>query len=421
MHRLRECVGGFASRRFASTGCERAAGDSGAIGANGDAWRRMMAEKILFVDDEAPVLEGYQRALFREFKVDTAVGGEQGLSSIQDNGPYSVVVSDMRMPGMNGVQFLARVRQKSPDTVRILLTGYASVDGAIDAVNEGNIFRFLTKPCAKEELSSAINAGLVQYRLATVEKELLENTLMGSIKVLTEVLSAASPEAFGRSMRITRYVRHLVGKFDLPSPWRFEAAAMLSQLGCIALDSELIKMSYVGASLSQEERARFAAHPEVAKNLLVKIPRLESIAWMISQQLIPEIKHGAGEGSPAIEDDILLGARILKLAVAMDSLRMLGLSCEDAAAKVRDRHGEFGWDLIDALADFAPEAASGELRKVSASNLTTGMILQQEIKTRSGMLVVPNGQEITQALLIKLNNYARAGTIAKDIVVLVPE
>jgi response regulator RpfG family c-di-GMP phosphodiesterase len=380
-----------------------------------------MAEKILFVDDEAPVLEGYQRALFREFNVDTAVGGEQGLNSIRDNGPYSVVVSDMRMPGMNGAQFLARVRQKSPDTVRILLTGYASVDGAIEAVNDGNIFRFLTKPCAKEELSFAINAGLVQYRLATVEKELLENTLMGSIKVLTEVLSAASPEAFGRSMRIAHYVRHLVAKFELPSAWRFEAAAMLSQLGCVTLDSELIKMSYVGASLSQAERARFAAHPQVARNLLVKIPRLESIAWMISQQMNLEIIGSDADGGLRIEDEILLGAKILKLAVAMDNLRMWGLSCEEATAKIRARQGEFGLELIEALADFIPDAAAGELRKITAAHLTTGMILQQEVKTRSGMLVVPNGQEITQALLVKLNNYARAGTISKDFVVLVPE
>jgi hypothetical protein len=295
------------------------------------------------------------------------------------------------------------------------------VDGAIAAVNEGNIFRFLTKPCAKEELSSAINAGLAQYRLATVEKELLENTLMGSIKVLTEVLSAASPEAFGRSMRILRYVRHLVAKFDLPAPWRFEAAAMLSQLGCVTLDSELIKMSYVGVNLSPEAKARFAAHPQVAKNLLVKIPRLEPIAWMISQQLNFEIKDAAAEGQATIEPDILLGAKILKLAVATDNLRMWGLSCEAAHAKIRVRHAEFGLELIEALTDFIPETAAGELRKVSAAHLTTGMILQQAVTTRSGMLVVPNGQEITQALLIKLNNYARAGTVSKEFVVLVPE
>jgi response regulator RpfG family c-di-GMP phosphodiesterase len=379
-----------------------------------------MADRILFVDDEPPILDGYKRLLYREFEVDTAVGGEQGLASIRDRGPYSVVISDMRMPGMNGAQFLAQVRQITPDTVRMLLTGYTDLDAAMLAVNEGNIFRFLTKPCEKEVLSRAITAGLAQYRLVTAEKELLESTLMGSIKVLTEVLSAASPEAFGRSTRIARYVRHLVARFSLPSPWRFEAAAMLSQLGCVTLDPQLIKASYVGEHLSPEDRVRFAAHPKVASDFLAKIPRLESVAWMISQQLTSEAGHG-NPHVPAYPDEaILLGAKILKIAVALDNIRMRGLSDEDAIEKLRDRRAEFGPDLIEALKDIEPEAAKMELRKVSASKLTTGMILQQEIKTHTGMLVVPEGHAITQALLIKLDNFSRAGTIKKDVMVLVP-
>jgi DNA-binding NtrC family response regulator len=157
-----------------------------------------MTDKILFVDDEPAVLDGYKRMLRREFEVDTAVCGQQGLAEISNHGPYAVVISDMRMPEMNGAQFLSQVRQTAPDTVRMLLTGYSDMDAAMSAVNEGNIFRFLTKPCEKDLLGKAITAGLMQYRLVTAEKDLLENTLMGSIKVLTDVLSAVSPEAFGR-------------------------------------------------------------------------------------------------------------------------------------------------------------------------------------------------------------------------------
>ena len=379
-----------------------------------------MTDRILFVDDEPSVLDGYKRILHREFEVDTAVGGEQGLASIRDRGPYSVVTSDMRMPGMNGAQFLAQVRQLTPDTVRMLLTGYTDLDAAMLAVNEGNIFRFLTKPCDKEVLTNAINAGLAQYRLVTAERELLENTLMGSIKVLTEVLSAASPEAFGRSTRIARYVRHLVAKFNLPSPWRFEAAAMLSQLGCVTLNPELIKASYVGEHLSQEDKTRFAAHPKVASDLLANIPRLEPIAWMISQQLTAGNWHGNPNVPAPYKEDVVLGARILKLAVTLDNLRMRGLSEKDAVERLWDRRNEFGPELIEALKEIEPETAKMELRKVSASKLTTGMILQQEIRTHSGMLVVPEGYAITLALLIKLDNYSSAGTIGKDVMALVP-
>ena len=119
-----------------------------------------MTNKILFVDDEPPILDGYKRMLYKDFEVDTAVGGELGLATMLERGPYSVVISDMRMPGMNGAQFLSQVRQKAPDTVRMLLTGYTDQTAAIAAVNEGNIFRFLTKPCSKEALLDAINVGL---------------------------------------------------------------------------------------------------------------------------------------------------------------------------------------------------------------------------------------------------------------------
>ncbi len=379
-----------------------------------------MPDKILFVDDEPQVLDGLKRMLHKEFEVDTAVGAEQALNSIRVCGPYSVVVSDMRMPGMNGAQFLAQVRQTAPDTVRMLLTGYTDLNAAVAAVNEGNIFRFLTKPCAKEVLATAVTTGLVQHRLITAEKELLERTLMGSIKVLTDVLGAASPEAFGRSMRIARCVRHLVSKFDLPSPWRFEAAAMLSQLGCVTLVPEVLQAAYLGENLSPENQARFAAHPQVAKDLLVNIPRMEPIAWMISQQLIKETPANVPEIPGAGAEAIVFGAKMLKLAVAFDDLRMKGLSEEDVILKLRARRAEFGAELVEALASIKPESAKMELRKVPASKLTTGMILQQEIRTLAGMLVVTKGQEITHALLIKLDNFSRAGTIEKEIMALVP-
>lgn len=96
--------------------------------------------------------------------MNTAVGGYQGLANLQPNGPYAVVISDMRMPQMDGVEFLAQVRQRAPDSVRMLLTGHADLYAAIDAVNRGNIFRFLTKPCKKGDLVDAIQSGLAQYR-----------------------------------------------------------------------------------------------------------------------------------------------------------------------------------------------------------------------------------------------------------------
>ena len=125
-----------------------------------------MAEQILFVDDEKSVLDGIERLLYGEFSISKAQGTIQGISLIQLLGPYAIVVSDMRMPGRDGdgARFLARVHQLAPNTVTMLLTGYKDMEAAIVAVNEGRIFRYLRKPCKKDDLVKAIHQGLAQYR-----------------------------------------------------------------------------------------------------------------------------------------------------------------------------------------------------------------------------------------------------------------
>jgi response regulator RpfG family c-di-GMP phosphodiesterase len=379
----------------------------------------IMAEKVLFVDDELLVLDGYKRMLYKEFEVEIAVGGEQALNTMRLQGPYAVVVSDMRMPGMSGAQFLAQVRQVAPDTVRMLLTGYTDLSAAMDAVNDGNIFRFLTKPCEKETLAKALTTGFVQYRLVTAEKELLENTLMGSIKVLADVLGVASPEAFGRSLRIAHLVRHLVGKFGKSSPWRFEAAAMLSQLGCVTLAPEVIQTAYRGEVLSPEDQARFDTHPKIARDLLVNIPRLEPVAWIISQQLSKGLASALPGEPSSQEPDIVFGANALKLAIAFDKLRMNGISDEDAVRTLHGRSSEFDPKMVEGLIGIKTEGPKLELRKVQTAKLARGMILQQEIRNQAGMLVVAKGQEITQALVVKLQNLSVAGTIDKEVMALV--
>jgi len=133
--------------------------------------------RVLFVDDEPHVLDSLEDALRRTFAVSTAVGGAAGLAALQDDGPFAVVVSDYQMPGMNGAEFLAKARIVAPATVRMLLTGQASVQGAIAAVNDGNIFRFLTKPCPPPDLIRAIEHALEQARLITADRDLLERKL----------------------------------------------------------------------------------------------------------------------------------------------------------------------------------------------------------------------------------------------------
>ncbi len=379
-----------------------------------------MNPKVLLVDDEPSVLAGYERTLHQDFDVHTAASGELGLKTLREDGPYAVVISDMRMPIMSGSQFLASAKELAPNTVRMLLTGYTDLGAAIDAINEGNIFRFLTKPCSKEVLIAALRAGVTQNELIRSERELLEKTLIGSIKALADILSVSSPEAFGRSMRIARIVRHIATRFTFAHGWRLEAAAILSQLGCVTLDAEVIQRAFDGVQLSDEDQTRFNAHPAAAIKLLSGIPRLEPIAWMIGHQISREIPtEFPGVDADSIAET-MLGARIIKLGVAYDDLRIKLLSQESAIERLRYRSKEFEPQLIDALNGIGSQGGQMVPCRLAISRLATGMFLDQELRNRQGMLLAGKGQEITRAILIKIENWAQADLIDRELTVLTP-
>ena len=373
-----------------------------------------MSEKILFVDDEPAVLEGYKRALHKDFRPDTATSGPEALAAITGCGPYAVVVSDMRMPGMDGVQLLSRIRELSPHTVRVILTGYADMQSAMNAVNEGQIFRFITKPCEADTLKKTLTTCLVQYQLINAEKELLESTLMGSIKVMADVLSLANPAAFGRAVRLRRYVQHVVEEMKLEAPWKYEAAAMLSQLGCITLAPEVIEAAHCGQDLTKEQQTSFDMHPSVARDLLRNIPRLDGIAWIVGQQ-----RCGAAVTENDVPENMRVGAAILRTAIAFDDLKIRGMSDADALSKL---HHDSRYDprILQALASLQVPTSEAELRVVRISELATGMILQEEIRTNVGMLLVGRGQEVTYPLIVRLQNFHERRAIPDKVLVLTP-
>ena len=245
-----------------------------------------MEEKILFVDDDPNILSAYQRQLRKQFNVDTALGGDLGLTAIAiaSNVPYAVIVADMGMPGMNGIQFLSKAKEITPDSVRMMLTGNADQQTAMNAINEGNIFRFLTKPCQPEVITKVLTAGIEQYRLITSEKELLEKTLNGSVKVLTDVLALVNPTAFGRTSRIHNLVQTISAELKIEKPWQIELAAMLSQIGCITMSEETLTKIYRGDNLTEQELQTFQRHPQIGSSLIASIPRLEKVAEIIACQ-----------------------------------------------------------------------------------------------------------------------------------------
>jgi FixJ family two-component response regulator len=364
-----------------------------------------MAEKILLVDDEPNVLDGYRRTLGREFTLETAVGGQEALA-LMEKTPYAVVVSDMRMPGMDGVQLLSRVKIQSPDTIRVMLTGHADMETAINAINEGSIFRFLNKPATKEMMAKTFTAALVQYRLVTAEKHLLEQTLSGTLQVLTEVLSLVNPAAFSRAARARRYIHHVVTSMKLGNPWQYEVAAMLSQLGCVTLAAETIDAVYKGDTLSPEEQAQYDSHPNVAYQLLSKIPRLEPIAWMIRHQ-----NRAVSQSENTELPDIRKGAEVLRLVLEYEQATHQGASRTEAAHTLARQNTEMGPEFFAALVALDPNAEEGQVKRCSIDELYAGMIIQQDVQTNGGSLLVSTGQEVTPTVISKLKNFHSRGSI----------
>lgn len=375
-----------------------------------------MAEQILLVDDDRNILDGYRRSLHSEFVMETAESGQDALRLLEAKAAYAVVISDMRMPGMDGIELLKRAKKASPDTVRIMLTGNADVQTAIEAINEGNIFRFLIKPCSKETMARAITAALMQYRLIVAEKQLLEQTLSGCLQVLSEVLSLVNPAAFSRAERARRYIHHVVTAMQLGNPWQYEVAAMLSQLGCVTLAPETIEAVYRGETLTASEQAQYDEHPRVASGLISKIPRLEPIAWMIGHQNRPVTKDEEVEDS-----EMRTGAEILRLILEYEQLTQRGVSRTESAHRLSLRNRQFSPKFFETLVMLDPNAEESEVGKRRIEDLSPGMILQQEVRTRSGFLLVSRGQEVTSMLIFKLKNSYSRGDISGDVMVSMPK
>ncbi|MGD0653968.1 MAG: HD domain-containing phosphohydrolase [Thermoguttaceae bacterium] len=363
-----------------------------------------MNERILCVDDEPCVLQAYQRALRKRFIIEGAFGGEEALKAIALKGPYAVVVADMRMPGMNGIQLLVKAKEIAPHTVRMMLTGNADQQTALDAVNEGHIFRFMTKPCPPEVFAKALEAGIAQYRLVTAEHELLSQTLSGSIKVLTDVLGLVNPAAFGRSSRVHRLVQQLCREMGLRRAWLIEIAAMLSHIGCVIIQETTLSKVFQGQVLSADEEKVFLTHPQTARELLSHIPRLEEVVEIIVHQndLYRDKEKYLHD---ARAEDIILGGYILKLALDWDTLISSGLSNDLAMAEISGRNQWYHPHVVAALRNIKKITDMQVIQCLSVNELYDGAVLADDIRSIRGTLLCTKGQEVTPSMRARLRNY----------------
>lgn len=373
-----------------------------------------MNRRVLFVDDEVHLLAGICRVLRNVFDIHVAASGAEGLAKLSASPPFAVVVSDLRMPGMDGVEFLAHARSSAPQTVRVMLTGQADLERAMAAVNEGNIFRFLAKPCVSDTLIKTLNAACEQYDLIVAEQEVLEKTLAGAVELLIEVLGMVNPVAFGRAARIRPIVAQLTAALNWPDPWRFDIAAMLCQLGCVALPPEVLGRHVAGQPLEEDEAALVAAHPETGARLLARIPRFESVARIVAAQRRECAINAA-------DDCERQGGAALRVALALDDLLLAGNRAAQAIARVKQQMPDLSPVIRAALDQLQLEPPPMRLRAIALRELTTAMILDEDLRAHNGVTLVPRGQAVTPAALERLRAFSRGIGVIEPFRVREPE
>lgn len=369
--------------------------------------------RVLFVDDEPNILDSIRRQMRKSFDVVTANSGPEALALLKDTGPVALVVSDMRMPGMNGAELLARIRDQYPDTVRMILSGQADLESTISAINNGHIFRFLTKPCHEDVLRAAVSAGLEQYELVTTRKELLEKTLQGLAEVLTDILGMTNPVARRRTGRVRQYSAAIASALKFTMPWDLRLATLLSQLGCITLPVELLDKLYAGTPLDDEERRLYRRHPDVAAALIGRIPQLGPVAAMVSRQqqvtdfsaLPAAVSDWPAENTATV---------ILAVATALDELMATGEQPADALKRLERSMPGLPAAIIEAVRAVHMHSAYMDICWVGFDELRPGMVLDEDIIADNGETLMFRGEEITSPLLAQLRETTAAASTSES-------
>jgi response regulator RpfG family c-di-GMP phosphodiesterase len=328
----------------------------------------------------------------------------------------------MRMPGMNGLELLAKVQELAPDTVRIMLTGNADQDTAIGAVNQGRVFRFLTKPCAAETLILALNAGLSQYALVTGERELLEKTLSGAVRVLTDILATVDSRSFSRAHLLRDQMRVFLLALSGKASWECELAALLSPIGCVTVPAPVLQRARLQEDLSTSEQEMLDWVPEAGSRLIARIPRLENVAKIIRYQK----KNFDGSGFPADHlagQDLPVGARILKVLADLLDLQGHGLTRVAALAVMRGRRGLYDPRVLEVAgqaletAPAKPTAIAPATRQVGLDELAPDQLLLADVETKEGLSILSAGTRLTPTMLDLIRNFAKLNGIREPLLI----
>lgn len=405
------------------------------------------AWRVLCVDDEANILSALRR-LFRPcgYVVTVAASGEEGLA-ILDQAPFDLVISDMRMPGMSGAQFLEEVSTRWPDTMRLLLTGYADIDSTIDAVNKGRIFHYVSKPWDDKALLLIVRHALERKQLerdkarlealtaqqneelkdvnASLELKVMERTVelrkanehikasfITSIKVFANLIELREGAIAGHSRRVAELARKLAKRagMDAAAVQDVFLAGLLHDIGKIGLPDTLLSRAV--AEMSGPELLRYRKHPQAGEHALMALSELAQAARLVRSH--HERFDGKGYPDGLAGEQIPLGARIVAVANDYDGLQIGTLAARKRTAREAlelleaGRGRSYDPGVLDLFLEVIAESERNDLKEVglSVARLMPGMILSRDLVTRQGYLLLATDFVLTAGIIRQIQEYA---------------
>ena len=359
-----------------------------------------MNNKILCVDDEESILRGFQLNLRKDFELHLASNGVEGLEVFDREGGFALVLSDMRMPQMNGATMLSEIKGKDPEVVTVLLTGHTDFESAMAAVNEGSIFRMLSKPCPPEMLIRVLNDGLAQHDLITSKRILLDQTLRGAVDALAQSLSTAKPLFFGRAQRVRRIANELAETMKIPDAWRVDIASTFSQLAYISIPEALVEDVYHKRELAHEVRQMVKQLPDDTQLLIEKIPGLEEVGEILGKLTV---QHRFEEDD---KTGLRKAASILRVALDFDYYEEQGHDRSLIVQTLKSKKELYDPEVTDCLSQLLVVAEQQfKLEEIPIRKLDIGMRLAQELRLEDGFLVASCGADVDRQLLRVIRNY----------------
>lgn len=336
--------------------------------------------RILIVDDEADNLALLYRTLRTKYSITKASNAIEALETLKTQ-QFDCILSDHKMPVMDGVEFLKRVYDMQPKTMRLLVTAYSDVKILIDAINYAKIYRYIKKPYTPDELLLIVEAALETYQLKIDNENLisdLKDLFSGTIKAIIEALDAKDSFTLGRSRRVAFYALKLVNKLALkPSEVsQIELAGLLHDIGMIGVAEDILNKSQ---KLTDDEYEKIKMHVQYSVKILEDIKQLQEITEIIKYH--HEYYNGCGYPYGLKGEEIPLGSRIIAIADAYDSMisdraYRKSLTQQEAIEILQQGSGiQFDPGLVQMFISILPEAQ----KEIEAYEREARIVTQENI------------------------------------------